>query len=210
MILTRVFQSQGVTILDNEPKKSLRHTDYYNKATLHRMGFSKIHGSWIRKGSKSESTADVETGDHSSSEGEPSARHASPGPSHPTPSAPASAPPSQSTVGFLDAQLDQLRSLLSVQKEELKNELNSNLVSLNELFHSMDNKVSKIQADLSSSLIDLKDDLVQRFDELKEIGSNAELEKKVTDASTFIEKKLDEFVKFQSEELKKSLEEFKK
>lgn len=196
MILTRVFQSQGVIILDNELKKSLRHTYYYNKATLHRMGFLKIRGSWIRKGSKSESTADVEAGDHSSSEGEPSARYVSPGPSHTTPSAPASAPPSQSTADFSDAQLDQIRSLLSVQKEELKNELNSNLVSLNELFYFMENKVSKIQADLSSSLIDLKDDLIQRFDKLKEIGSNAELKKKVTDASTFIEKKLDDFVKF--------------
>lgn len=44
MILTKVFQSQGVSILDNEPKKTLRHTDYYNKATLHRMSFIKVDG----------------------------------------------------------------------------------------------------------------------------------------------------------------------
>ena len=130
------------------------------------------------------------------------------GPSSSAPSAltPAPASSTQSTANFSKTQLEQLIVLLSVHKEELKNELNSNLVSLNELFYSLDNRVSKIESDLGSSLIDLKADIMEKFEELKEIGSNAELKEKISETSAFLDRRLNDFVKSQCEELKKFVE----
>ena len=50
MILTELFRSQGIVISDSEPRRELRHTDYYSLATIHRMGFRKVNGNWIRRG----------------------------------------------------------------------------------------------------------------------------------------------------------------
>lgn len=133
-------------------------------------------------------------------------RHMSPGPSYPTPSAPppAPAPSAQSIASFSDIQLEQLRSLLSVHKEELKTELNSSLVSLNEMLYSLDNRVSKIESNLGSSLDALKTDLMQKIDELKETGGDSET------FSKFLDKRLNDFIKSQSEEMRKFIEELKK
>lgn len=46
MVLTLIFREQGVEILENEPKRLLRQTDYCNEHTLRQMGYRKIDGVW--------------------------------------------------------------------------------------------------------------------------------------------------------------------
>ena len=52
MVLTLIFKKFKVPIIEEEPKKALRHTDIYSIQTLHRMGVKKMHGQWIRKGAE--------------------------------------------------------------------------------------------------------------------------------------------------------------
>ena len=41
MVFTLLFRELGLSIPTDEPIRELRNTDYYNKATLHRMGYKK-------------------------------------------------------------------------------------------------------------------------------------------------------------------------
>ena len=41
MVLTLLFRESGIDIPEGESVKNLRHTDYCNEATLHRMGYKK-------------------------------------------------------------------------------------------------------------------------------------------------------------------------
>ena len=48
MFFTLVFTNFGIS-LNGEASKNLLHTDYYNSKSLHRMGFIKTNGRWIKK-----------------------------------------------------------------------------------------------------------------------------------------------------------------
>ena len=48
MVLTLLFQDFKVWILEDEPKRLLRHTNIYSSQSLIRMGFWKINGEWKR------------------------------------------------------------------------------------------------------------------------------------------------------------------
>ena len=50
MVLTLIFREFGVPITNEEPKRLLRHTDHYNLQTLHRMGYRKENGQWVKRG----------------------------------------------------------------------------------------------------------------------------------------------------------------
>ena len=48
MFFTLVFTEFGIN-LNGEASKKLQHTDYYNSKSLHRMGFVKAAGRWVKK-----------------------------------------------------------------------------------------------------------------------------------------------------------------
>ena len=48
MFFTLVFTDFGIN-LNGEASKKLQHTDYYNSKSLHRMGFVKTDGRWVKK-----------------------------------------------------------------------------------------------------------------------------------------------------------------
>ncbi len=49
MLCTLIFRELEVPILEGEPTRSLRHTDRMGEGTLHRMGFHKVEGVWVRR-----------------------------------------------------------------------------------------------------------------------------------------------------------------
>ena len=49
MASIKIFLESGVNIPSEEPKKVLKHNDFYTLGTLSRMGFKKEDGRWTRK-----------------------------------------------------------------------------------------------------------------------------------------------------------------
>ena len=50
MILTLIFREFRVPITDEEPKRLLRYIDHYSLQILHRIGYRKENGQWVKKG----------------------------------------------------------------------------------------------------------------------------------------------------------------
>ena len=48
MLFTLLFRKLGLGILEDESVKKLRHSNFYNEGTLHRMGYSKQETVWVR------------------------------------------------------------------------------------------------------------------------------------------------------------------
>ncbi len=56
MLFTLLFREYEIPIPEGEPSKALRWTDRMRAGTLHRMGFRKVAGTWVRKSSTSTHT----------------------------------------------------------------------------------------------------------------------------------------------------------
>ena len=131
MILTQLFRSQGIEINDSEPRRELRHTDYYSLATIHCMGFRKINENWIRRGQEDVRAEEVRVEVvRAEVEAGPSIAGPSvPGPSVASPSGPSThSPPHGSSrdaepAGFSDRQIDQIRMLLAEHESRVKDEM---------------------------------------------------------------------------------------
>ena len=48
MVLTLLFRELGLDIPEDESVKELRHSDYCNDATLHKIGYKKQESTWVR------------------------------------------------------------------------------------------------------------------------------------------------------------------
>ena len=56
MVPNLLFRESGIDIPEGELVKNLRHTDYCNEATLHRMRYKKEESSWVRSHPTKQST----------------------------------------------------------------------------------------------------------------------------------------------------------
>ena len=83
MALTRVFRRFGVSC-EGEASTKLSHVDTFNQHTLHRMGFTKTDGGWIKRseeraeeraGERTEDRAEDRTEDRAEEEGPSSPVH---------------------------------------------------------------------------------------------------------------------------------------
>ena len=61
MVFTLVFRKLGLSILTDESIRELRHTNFYNEETLHRMGYSKQETFWVRTHPSKQSTSIIHT-----------------------------------------------------------------------------------------------------------------------------------------------------
>ena len=68
MVFTLLFRDLGLSILVDESVRELRHTNFYNEITLHRMGYSKQKTIWVRTHPTKQSTSTIETNPPSSTE----------------------------------------------------------------------------------------------------------------------------------------------
>ena len=68
MVFTLLFRKLGLSIPTDESVKELRHTDFYNEETLHRMGYSKQKIIWVRTHPPKQSTSTTHTNLPSSTE----------------------------------------------------------------------------------------------------------------------------------------------
>ncbi len=120
MMFTLLFREYEIPIPEGEPSKALRWTDRMRPGTLHRMGFRKVEGTWVRKSSTS-----THTSRHSPSPEPDSDYPDFPSTSAPTTSAgPSSSAPPPMEVRIAPEQLLELRQeIVRDLRDELLREL---------------------------------------------------------------------------------------